>query len=127
MHEVRSIWMGIHPQASGTRVLAMAGAEKVLLKARLATVPSHPRALPTLLEAVALWQGLPVRAALVVGDSAATMAEPLYRDLFADFGMNPLYSLDFVSSLKRPRVEDGLSGMGPFGDLRQMLLFEVAR
>ena len=127
MQQARSIWIGIDPRPSGTRILAMAGAEQTLLKARLATVPSHPRALPSLLEAIALWQGLPVRAAVVVGESAATMAEPLYRDLFPDFGMNPLYSLDYVSSLRRPHTKDGLSGMGSYSDLRQMLLFEVAR
>ena len=127
MHEARSIWVGIHPQASGTRILAMAGAEQTLMKARLSTVPSHPRALPALLEGLALWQGLPVRAALVVGEKACATAEPLYRDLFPDFGMNPLYTLDYVSALRRPRERDGLSGLGAFGDLRQLLLFEVAR
>jgi hypothetical protein len=125
--ETRSIWMGIHPRPSGTRILAQAGAGETLLKARLQTTPSHPRALTTLLEAVALWQGLPVRAALVVGDSVSTTAEPLVRDLFPDFGPNPLYQLDFVPRLQRPRVRDGLSGMGAFGDLRQLLIFEVAR
>lgn len=127
MHEARSIWMGIDPRRGETRVLAMEGAGEILLKARLSTAPSHPRALPALLEAVALWQGLPVRAALVVGESAATTAEPLYRDPFSDFGKNPLYTLDYVSSLRRPRVKDGISGMGSFSDLQQLLLFELAR
>lgn len=61
---MESIWMGIAPSPQVTRVLAMAGPNDTILKAQLARDPQHPRALATLLEAVALWQGLPVRAAL---------------------------------------------------------------
>lgn len=45
------------PGPSATRVIAMAGARETILKARLCPEPKHPRALATLLEAVALWQG----------------------------------------------------------------------
>jgi hypothetical protein len=127
MHEVRSIWVGIHPRTDDTRILAMAGAGKALLKARLARAPSHPRALPTLLEAVALWQGAPVRAAVVMPEEPATPNDPFYRDLFLDYGMDPLFTVDFVGALRPPREGDGIPGMGQFRDLRQMLLFEVAR
>ena len=47
-----NIWVGIRPGSLTTRVLAMAGAGEMILKARLSPSPSHPRALPTLLEAV---------------------------------------------------------------------------
>jgi hypothetical protein len=46
--------MGISPGPQGTRVIAMAGSSVTILKARLSREPSHPRALPTLLEAIAL-------------------------------------------------------------------------
>jgi hypothetical protein len=59
-----SIWMGIAPSREATRVVAMSGPSSTILKAQLARDPKHPRALATLLEAVALWQGQPVRAAL---------------------------------------------------------------
>ncbi|MBK6520793.1 MAG: hypothetical protein IPG04_43370 [Polyangiaceae bacterium] len=58
-----SIWMGIAPGSLTTRVVAMAGPGETILKAQLATGPSTP-ALATLLEAIALWQGQPVRGAL---------------------------------------------------------------
>ena len=61
---MESIWMGIAPGLATTRVIAMAGPDDTILKANLAGDPRHPRALATLLEAVALWQGRPVRAAL---------------------------------------------------------------
>ena len=43
----------------------MAGPEEILLKANLSPLPSSRSALPALLEAMALWQGRPVHAALV--------------------------------------------------------------
>jgi hypothetical protein len=69
---MESIWMGISPSPTATRVIAMSGPGETILKAQLATDPKHPRALGTLLEAVALWQGLPVRAALCVGSRAGS-------------------------------------------------------
>ena len=69
---METIWMGIAPGSLTTRVIAMAGPEQILLKAQLARDPRHPRALPTLLEAVALWQGLPVRAALCADGGGAS-------------------------------------------------------
>jgi hypothetical protein len=54
--------IGISPGPSDTRVIAMAGPSDTILKARLSRQPSHPRALPTLLEAIALWQGVQVHA-----------------------------------------------------------------
>lgn len=123
---MRSIWVGIHPQRESTRILAMAGAERTLLKARLLPSPSSRMAMPSLLEAIALWQGAPVRAALVADSSADSCGTSLYRDSFPDFG-SVLYQLDYVDALRRPRRGDELPGMGPFADLRQLLLFEVAR
>jgi hypothetical protein len=123
---MESIWVGVHPQLASTRILAMAGPERTLLKAHLLPLPSSRRALSTLLEAIALWQGRPVHAALVADGSAASSGTSLYRDSFADFG-HVLYTLEYVDALHRPRRRDPLPGMGPFGDLRQLLLFEAAR
>jgi hypothetical protein len=61
---MESIWMGIAPGVDTTRVIAMAAPSETILKAQLSKDPLQPPALATLLEAVALWQGQPVRAAL---------------------------------------------------------------
>jgi hypothetical protein len=100
------------------------------MKAHLSLQPSSPRAVVALLEAIALWEGLPVRAALVVDDmSTDTPSTSLYRDTFAVFGdETPLYRLEWVprsSSARRRR--DGLSGMGEFTDLERLLARAVAR
>ena len=89
-----SIWMGIAPGPTATRVLAMQGASNTILKARLLRDPSHPRALATLLEAIALWQGMPVRAVLAADDEPTSFASSLCRDPRTDIGIAPLFTLD---------------------------------
>ena len=124
---MESIWMGIAPGAEGTRVLAMAGAGETIMKARLSRSPSHPRAMATLLEAVALWQGRPVRAALCADVAPGGFETSLYRDAVSDDG-GALYRVDWVpGGARRSRATRDISGMGAFADLRQLLLFEVAR
>lgn len=120
------IWMGIAPEARATRVIAMAGPSETILKARLLPSPAHPRALPSLLEAVAMWQGARVRAALCAGDKDGASDSSIYREAFADYGA-PLYSLDWVAAHGRRRRHRDLRGVGDFADLRQLVLFEVAR
>jgi hypothetical protein len=119
--------MGISPGPQGTRVIAMAATGETILKARLARQPSHPRALATLLEAVALWQGAQVHAALCAAERDGASDSSLFRDAFADFG-GPLYTLEWISAaaLVRRRRRD-LHGIGGFADLRRLLATEVAR
>jgi hypothetical protein len=122
----RSLWVGIDSTSEATRILATAGPQETILKARLCATAQHPRAVPTLLEALALWEGMPVRAALVVDGPDGSSATRLCLDAWADFGGAPLYTLEFAHGRRR-RHRDPLSGLGRFHDLRQLLLFEVAR
>src|SRR5262249_13498293 len=86
------------------------------------------RALSSLLEALALWQGTQVRAALAVGaGEGPTSDTTLFHESFTDFGRTSLYSVEYVSDYRRRRHRDGLDGLGDFRDLRQLLLFEVAK
>lgn len=124
---MKNLWMAISPGPRATRVIAMAGASETILKARLSPEPSHPRALPTLLEAIALWQGTQVRAALCAAERDGASDSSLYRAAFDDFG-GPLYTLNWVpvESRARRRHRD-LNGVGDFADLRQLLLSEVGQ
>jgi hypothetical protein len=105
----------------------MEGAADTILKARLRREPAHPRALSALLEAVALWQGLPVRAALAAGGEQIGYDSTLYRAAFPDLGNTPLYTLDWVPAPGSRRRRKDPGEMGDFRDLKQLLLFEVAR
>jgi hypothetical protein len=122
-----SIWMGIAPGRTSTRVLAMHGATETILKARLRRDPVHPRALATLLEAIALWQGAQVRAALAADDEPTSYASSLCRSPLTDFGIDPLFTVDWVPVAGRVRRRPGIAGMGRFQDLERLLIGEVAR
>lgn len=122
---MESIWMGISQGAATTRVLAMAGPGETLLKGMLRGAPSHPRALPTLLEAVALWQGAQVRAVLCADARDDSFGSPLSHAAWDDGGA--LYNVTFVPALDRPRRRTGVRGVGDFRDLERLLVWEVAR
>ena len=120
------IWMGIAPERHATRVLAMAGPSETILKARLSPSPMHPRAMATLIEAVAIWLGAQVRAALCAAERGEGSDSSLYREAFADVG-SALYTLDWVPAAGRRRRHRDVPGVGVFADLRQLVMFEVAR
>jgi len=125
---MESIWMGIAPSGASTRVLAMAGPHDTFLKARLLRSPAHPRAMATLLEGIALWQGRPIRAALCADSRHGGSDSSLFRETFTDVG-GPLYTLDWIPAPERGRRarRRDIAGMGEFADLRQLLIDEVAR
>jgi len=124
---MHSLWVAIDSRCDETRVLAMSGPQETVLKARLSATAQHRRALPTLLEALALWQGRPVRAVVVADDPDGGSLTRLKLDaILADLGADPLYRLELVPGHKR-RHRDVLDAMGAFHDLRQLTMFEVAR
>ena len=124
---MQSIWLAIHPRPSGTRLLAQAGPGETLVKAHLCPRPTSPRAVSALLEGLALWQGVPIRAALCVEPGDDTFVTGSFLESVADYGRAPLYELEVVTAGRRRRRRDRIGGMGDFRDLRQLLLFEVAR
>lgn len=126
---MESIWLGLWPGAQGVRVLAMRGARETVFKGKLPLRPSSPRAVTALLEAIALWEGLHVRAVLVADESSMTSsATTLFRDTFEIFGeRTALYELSWAPPALARRRRDPLGGMGEFADLERLLLHAVAR
>lgn len=127
---MKSIWLGLCPSSRATRILATRGPNETILKARLSPHASSPRSVAALLEAIALWEGAPVRAALVVDESSTSSpSTSLYRDTFAMFGeASALYQLEWVQrAAGARRRRDALTGMGEFADLERLLARTVAR
>lgn len=123
---MESIWMAISPGPLSTRVLMMRGPNELMLKAELSRSPASHRALPTLLEGLALWEGVAIRAVLVVDDHRPLSDSNLCPDAFPDHGTTPLYTIDWVPRGHRRR-RDVLRGMGEFRDLERLLCSAVAR
>lgn len=119
------IWMAIAPSSNAWRVLATRGPGDTLMKGRLSPRPRHPRAIPALVEALALWEGRPVRAVLAVDDASPSFATSPCLDI-AGSDVSPLYTLELVPTASRPRRRE-LTGMGNFRDLHRLLHTEVAR
>lgn len=124
---MHSLWAAIESRCNETRVLAMSGPTETVLKARLSATAQHRLALPSLLEALALWQGMPVRA-VVVADApdGSALARLKLDHMLAAVDGDPLFKLELVPGHKR-RHRDVLDAMGAFHDLRQLALFEAAR
>lgn len=122
-----SIWIAIHPGKKHTRIIATSGINQTLLKANLATRANHPRALPTLLEALALWQGTKVHAALVADERANTSGTNLFTDCFDVVEPTPLFEFAIVAGLGPQGRPERIRGMGNFRDLRKVLVERVRR
>lgn len=123
---MESIWMGIAPGRTTTRVVALESPSDTILKAQLRKDPAHPRALGTLLEAIALWQGQPVRAALCAGDTDFSCDSTICREAFLVDG-GALYSIVWVPGGAHRRRRQRLEGLGSFRDLERLVIEEVAR
>ena len=117
-------WIAIDPSPTFTRILVTQGTGDTLLKGRLAPYPSHPRALTTLLEAVALWEGQRVHAVLVADDPCPSFARSSCLRI-AGSERTPLYRLDLATRGGTRRAD--FTGPGRFADLRRLLLDEVER
>lgn len=119
-----AIWLGLAPSTQSTRILAMRGPSETILKAHLSPRPSSPRAAVALFEALALWEGLPVRAALVADESSTRACPTTLFDVFGED--SALYRLQWIPRAGRRRRDD-LTGLGAFADLERLLARSVAR
>jgi hypothetical protein len=125
MGELRVV---VSMSSGGARVLATlqdSQERETILKARLSPSPSHPRALQWLLESLALWQGVQVRAVLAAGKPRSGCGTSLHAEWFADFG-NALYSLELDPGTRGGRRHrDCVGALGDFSDLRQLTIFDA--
>lgn len=124
---MRSIWMGISPGPVDTRILVQDGPEQTLLKACFPHSPHHPRALATLCEAVALWCGRKVHAALAADGSDSFCATGRWLETFDTLTRGPLFEIEFVARARPPRDHDEVEGLGDFKDCRRLIVLGAAR
>lgn len=121
-------WMVWSPGADSTRVMVRSE-EEILLKARLSPGPSHPRAAQWLMEAIALWEGAPVRGVICADGAHACYASRFWDAVGMDFG-GALYSLRMAGSEPRPSrqlslLRDLVPEEGAMTDLEDVLVGEA--
>ncbi len=106
-----------------TRILVRMDDDVVLKAALLPRYwPPHRRALPTLLEAMALWHQAPVRAVISVRDAASWSQLGLAEDL--DGGVSTAH---YTVEMRVPVRDRGqrIRGLGSFADAQQLDLCGV--
>lgn len=113
-------WMVWSPGPQCTRVLVTSG-EEILLKAKLSPGPSHPRAAQWLMEAIALWEGAPVRAVISADAQGDGYGSRFWDAVGMDFG-GALYSLALAGPERTLRrqlsmFEDSVPELDGFADL----------
>lgn len=116
------------PGPESTRVMVTSG-EQLLLKARLSPGPIHPRAAQWLMEAIALWEGAPVRAVISAAAGSGTYARHFWDAVGMDLG-GALYDLRLSACEpgpppRRGPLDDLVPEVDGFGDLERAVVAEV--
>jgi hypothetical protein len=112
MHE----WKTVLQVSRGSAFLLVTSEGDDLLKAKLQASPSHPRALLTLLEGLALWRGQPLDVVVSAGVSSADWATPA---LFGDELFPPESQLVRYHVVQPARPAHRLRGVADFRPLRR--------
>jgi len=124
---MRSLWMGVIPGLESTRIVVRDGWNPILLKARLPHSPQHPRALESFCEAIALWCGRKVCAALVVEGPDAFCATKPWQDTVEGLTRRDLFEVRLVSLGLSAGERDHLDGLHDYNELRQLIFSEEGR
>jgi len=111
-------WMTmVEPTPRSVRLLVTDPEGNEVLKAVMPGFPQHPRALLTLLEAVALWVGVPLVAVLsATGRVDRRRAEALFGNEFLPMD-SALVHFELTGPARRRRT---LAGVGDFRALRAL-------
>jgi hypothetical protein len=100
-----------------TRMLVRIHDDDVLKAALLPPPTLHPRALPTLLEALSLWHQAPVRVVLCAAEAASWSRLGLLDDLYT--GLDTVhYTVELRGYWRDPPQR--IAGFGDFRDLRRL-------
>jgi hypothetical protein len=84
--------------------------------------PPHPRALPSLLEAISLWYQVPVHAVLCATNEESWSRLGLLDELL--FGVDTVHYTVELRDRAQGRGQR-IAGLGSFDDLRQLVLGSV--
>ena len=102
-----------------TRMLVTLG-DEVGMKARLPRAPSHPRAVPWMMEAIALWEGAQAHGVVCAGGADASYGKAFWDAVGMDLG-GVLYSLDLAGREppRGPAMVDRVPDVKGFEDVVQ--------
>lgn len=108
------------PSAGATKILVRADSDEVLKAVLPAGTTPHPRALPTLLEAMSLWYQAPAHAVLCATEPAWWYRLGLLDELYV--GADTVHYTVELRPRGHERRPQCIAGLGSFDDLRQLML-----
>jgi hypothetical protein len=116
------LWMTIEPVGSETRLMLTAPASGTALKARLPATPSHSRAVITLLESIALWYGMPLRA-VVDADASDVRRHPEQWAMLLGDAPSVAVNVEWVGVPAQRRRDAFLAPMGELSRARRLVRY----
>ena len=118
-----TLWLSIEPQISETRLMLTQAPSGTALRARLPTMPSQPRALLLLLEAIAAWYGEPLCAVLDADASDVQRCPQRWAQLLGDLDGESV-RVEWVGHAASPVKRDRFLGaVGDFGSAKRLIAF----
>lgn len=121
---MKRLTVTMQPLPRETRLLVMAGHDEVMRAVLGPTTASHPRAVPTLLEELALWHPQTLSVVLCVDVEASSSATRMLHEL--SFGTKTVHDEGDVAFRANRRRGRRIHGLGNFGDLPKLCLEGVA-
>jgi hypothetical protein len=116
------LWMSIEPGYDETRLMLTAGRVGAALRARLPPVPSQPRALAHLLEAVSAWYGAPLTAVIDAGAEGALHHPTRWAQLLGEIDGEQV-RVEWVVVPARVERDRFLGELGDFSAAKRLVTF----
>lgn len=116
------LWISIEPVGSEVRMMLAAPAASTIMKARMPNPPAHRRAVISLLEAIALWHGRPLRA-VIDADAEDVRQNPARWAMLLGDAPELAVAVEWAAVPRPPKKDRYLAPMGDFTGARQLLSF----
>ena len=122
---MNEVWTLIDIRRPVPRILVTHGSQQPMLKAIMTGPPHHVRAMGAFLQALSMWEGRAVRAALVV-DKGDGCVVNRYLDFATMAERTPMYSIEYITA---PYLNESKRSeeMDQFRDLKELLRSEVGQ
>ncbi len=114
------LWMSLEPLGSEVRMMLSAPGTGTLLKARMPNPPAHPRAVISLLEALTLWCGQPLRA-VIDADAEDVRRQPARWAALLGDAPELAVAVEWSAPPRRRSRDKHLSTMGDFSLARRLI------
>ena len=116
------LWASLEPTSQETRLMLAEPMAGTSLKARLPSMPAHDRAVMALLEALALWYGLPLHA-VIDADAAGVHRQPEKWARWLGDPPEAHVRIEWMAVPKDRKPDRFMETMGDFASARRLISY----